>query len=276
MNKHFLILILNLSLFSISLAQTNEQNHSWYFDFLDGIGKNTISSFTGYNSLLHLSAFGATWGIIESDIDYKTQDFFSKRPGLSYAFLPVAITGAIGPLALGIPLYIRGHNNSNSKLMGAGSAVLQSTIISFSYISLLKAITGRPHPDTEKYSDIKSLSREFDFGFGKKGIFWGWPSGHTGVTSAVLSSMMSYYPDKKWIQYGSITMILYTAIGVSGVNKGQMHWLSDGVAGMLTGYAIGTSVGKYFRNKQIKENEKTKVRITFKPYLNGLICNYTF
>jgi membrane-associated PAP2 superfamily phosphatase len=213
----------------------------------DGLGQNSLHAFTGTNALPQVAGVAATYALIETDADYRVQRFFQEHEVASRWFIPVTMTGALGPLALGLPFYFVGRHRKDPELMGAGSCVLQATAVSFSYISLLKAITGRSHPDTAEYADMRAAARDFKFGFGKRGIFWGWPSGHAGVTMAVASSLAAYYPDKPWVRYSAAGLVLYTTIGVAAVGGGHMHWFSDAIAADLMCYAIGTTIGTYFR-----------------------------
>lgn len=212
-----------------------------------GILGNTWRGLAGWNALLHLSGAASTYALIELDVDYGVHRYFHGQGDLWYAFLPVGITGGLGPLATGAGLYLAGRMDSDPRTYGAGFAVLQSMIVSVSYISLLKAITGRPHPDHETYDDMRALSREFNFGFGEKGIFWGWPSGHTGATMATLSTLWAYYPEKAWLRWGGYAFMAYTIAGVSAIGQGRMHWFSDAIAASLMCYPIGTAIGKDFR-----------------------------
>jgi len=204
-------------------------------------------SFIDTNGLLHIAGIAATYALIETDVDYRVHCYFQKHAKASQWFMPVTITGGLGPLALGVPLYFMGKHKNNADLTGAGSCVLQSLGVSLAYISVLKAITGRTHPDTAEYTDMQKASRDFKFGFFRRGIFWGWPSGHAGVTMAVASSLAAYYPDNQWVRYGALAMVLYTTVGVAAVGGGHMHWFSDAIAGDLMGYAIGTTIGRYYR-----------------------------
>ena len=42
--------------------------------------------------------------------------------------------------------------------------------------------------------------------------------------------------------------------GVSSINRGGMHWFSDAVAGALMSYAVGSTVGKYYRRVYNSQN----------------------
>jgi membrane-associated phospholipid phosphatase len=241
----------------------------------DGLGQNTLRSFTGTNALLHAVGVAATDALIETDADHRVQQFFQKHEAASRWFLPAAITGSLGPLALGLPFYLVGQHRNDPELMGAGSCVLQATAVSFTYISLLKAITGRSHPDTAEYTDMRAAARDFKFGFGRRGIFWGWPSGHAGATMAVASSLAAYYPDKAWVRWSALGMVLYTTVGVSAIGGGHMHWFSDAIAADLMGYAIGTTIGRYFRAR-VDKTDAAQSQMNLQALPKGLCLVYTF
>lgn len=233
---------------------------------LTGIGQNTLASFSGWNALCHVAGAGATWGMVESGVDYRVHSFFRGKQSLQYFLLPVGATGALGPLALGGYLYFKGSGNSDMETLGAGCAVLQANLITFTYISLLKAVTGRPNPDPEEFDDMREASRTFKWGFGRGGIFWGWPSGHTGATMATVSALTAYYPEKTWLKVGGYSFVAYTMAGVCAIGDGSMHWASDAVAGSFMAYAIGSSVGRGFRGGEEKQASKGIVpRIAFFP-----------
>jgi membrane-associated phospholipid phosphatase len=223
---------------------------------LYNIGNNLRDGFTGWNAGLQLAGVASTWAIIETGADYRVEQYFYNHEALGNALSPVALTGFVGPVGLSLGFYFYGKRRPDTDLYGAGCALIQANAVSFAYNSLLKAMTGRPNPDYEKYNDMDSLSREFRFGFMRGGIFWGWPSGHVAATVATLSCLTAYYPDKTWLKIGSLLWTGYSIAGVSALGRGHMHWFSDGVAAALMHYAIGSTVGKAFR-KQVDGNKKT-------------------
>jgi len=246
-----------------------------------GLVDNLGKSFTGCNLALHGLGVVSTVGIVERGLDYRVQHYFNRHATLSSAFFPIAITGALGPILLSGGVYLFGRGDPKSETYGAGCALIQANVVSFLYVSTLKAITGRPYPDDYRNRDMDSLSRVFRFGFMRGGIFWGWPSGHANATMTTVSCLTHYYPDNRWLKIGGYAVVAYTLLGVSAVKQGNMHWFSDGVAGALMGYAVGSSVGRAFHNrvqgKQAKENA-TRFRLT--PYIyeeySGLQVAYRF
>ena len=89
------------------------------------------------------------------------------------------------------------------------------------------------------------------------GIFWGWPSGHTSSTMAVVSALTNFYPEKTWLKIAGYSYVAYMIFAVSSLNRGGMHWFSDAIAAAFMSYAIGSTVGKYYRN-QFKNSANTQ------------------
>ena len=210
-------------------------------------GNNILDSFRGDNVSLHLSAIAATAVLVNGGVDYDVEHYFNQHPEYGSWAHPAVFTGEFLPFIAGGSLYAYAKIRNDNETLGASFAVLQASLIEFLYNSTLKAITGRPHPDWRSVSDMDSLSRAFRFGFLRGGAFWGWPSGHTAATMAVVSALTNYYPDKTWLKVAGFGLVAYTMFGVSANNRGSMHWFSDAVAGALMSYAVGSTVGKYYR-----------------------------
>lgn len=256
------------------------QNNSIRISAFQNLAGNSMDSFKGYNALLHLTGAGLTWLLVNQDVDYKVHNYFHERPTVGYFFTPMFLTGSLGPLGLSGYLYFSGKSRNNDERMNAGMAVLQAAGISVAYNTVLKFLTGRPNPDYENNTDMKALSKRFKFGLGKGGIFWGWPSGHTGVTMATVSALTAYYPDKLWLKIGGYSYVAYTLIGVSAVEEGAMHWFSDAVAAAFMNYAIGHTVGTYYRKwvAQTAPSNTMQLQImpVMKPAMAGFNMNLLF
>jgi membrane-associated phospholipid phosphatase len=81
-------------------------------------------------------------------------------------------------------------------------------------------------------------------------------------------SLIALYPDNTAIKIGSLVYASYIAIGVST----NVHWASDVVAGALIGYAVGTTVGKSFRNMMNKPIKARPLKLYVTPF--GAVLNY--
>ncbi|MDR3628315.1 MAG: phosphatase PAP2 family protein [Ignavibacteriaceae bacterium] len=217
-------------------------------------GNNILDSFKGKNIYLHLAGIASTYILVNEDVDYHVEKYFNEHEEYGKIGRPVVYTGMFLPFVVGGGLYTYAKINKDDETLGASFAVLQASLIEFLYNSTLKAITGRSNPDWRHNTDMDSLSKSFKFGFMRNGIFWGWPSGHTSTTMAVVSALTNYYPDKAWLKVAGYSLVAYTIFGVSSVNRGGMHWFSDAIAATFMSYAIGSTVGKYYRNTYSSRN----------------------
>ncbi len=248
---------------SVNLSSLNKPDLSLFGNF----GNNIIDSFKGDNLYLHLAGIASTFLIVSSKTDYKVEKFFNEHEGYGNAARPVIRMAMFFPFVVGGSLYAYGKFSKDNEAVGASFAVLQSSLIAFMYNSLLKAVTGRPHPDWRNNNDMKDLSKTFRFGFMRGGIFWGWPSGHTSSTMAVVSALTNFYPDKTWLKIAGYSYVAYMIFAVSSLNRGGMHWFSDAIAAAFMSYAIGSTVGKYYRNqfKNSSNAQSGSPRITTNP-----------
>ncbi len=278
-NKNNLIPHLKKTFSSVSLSST-EQKNSPNMNLFGNFGNNIINSFKGNNLYLHLAGIASTYLLVNCNVDYEVQKYFNEHPEYGKWAHPVVYTGMFLPFIAGGGLYAYSKIKNDDRVMGASFAVLQASLIELLYNSTLKVVTGRPHPDWKHNKDMKSLSKTFRFGFLRGGMFWGWPSGHTTTTMAVVSALTNYYPNCTWLKIAGYTLVAYTIFGVSAVNRGGMHWFSDAIAGALMSYAIGSTVGKYYRSlfsssqagKNVSINERSSTRIN--PF--GLNFSFNF
>ena len=228
--------------------QGTAENSAADLNLFGNFGNNVLDSFRGNNIYLHLTAVAATALIVDQGVDYDVEHYFNQHAEYGSWARPVVFTGEYLPFIAGGSLLAYAKIKNDREVLGASFAVLQASLIEFLYNSALKAVTGRPNPDWRHVSNMDSLSRTFRFGFLRGGVFWGWPSGHTAATMAVVSALTSYYPGKTWLKVVGFGLVGFTMFGVSANNRGGMHWFSDAVAGALMSYAVGSTVGKYYRN----------------------------
>ena len=253
----------------LSLSSNNSPEPN--LKLFDNLGNNILDSFKGDNLYLHLAGIASTFLLVSSNGDYHVEHFFNEHEKYGNTARPVIRIAMYFPFVIGGSLYALGKLNHDNEALGASFAVLQSSLIAFLYNSFLKAITGRPHPDWRNSNDMESLSKTFRFGFLRGGMFWGWPSGHTSSTMAVVSALTNFYPDKTWLKIAGYSYVAYMIFSVSSLNRGGMHWFSDAIAAAFMSYAIGSTVGKYYRSRfeQSKNNQSNSIKINPYPaYLN--------
>ena len=240
------------------------------------IGNNFLDSFKGNNLYYHLAAIASTALIVNSNIDYNVESYFNQHEEFGKWGRPVIFTGMFLPFIAGGSLFAYSKIKNDDETLGASYAVFQASLLELLYNSTLKAITGRPGPNWRNNKDMESLSKTFRFGFLRGGIFWGWPSGHTSTTMAVVSALTNYYPDKTWLKIVGYTLVGYTIFGVSSVNRGGMHWFSDAIAAALMAYAVGSSVGKYYRNLYNLRHPQSNIISNNRISSQGLPIGFSF
>jgi membrane-associated phospholipid phosphatase len=252
-NPNLSFSIVNHSLgnkYSSNLSSSDNTNTSHPdLTLFSGFGNNIINSFKGNNLYLHLAGVASTAILVTSNTDYYVEKFFNEHEQYGEIGFPIIRMSLYFPFIIGGSLYAYGKMAPDEEAVGASFAVLQSSVIAFMYNSLLKAITGRPHPDWRNSDDMKGLSKTFRFGFMQGGIFWGWPSGHTSSTMVVVSALTNFYPEKTWLKIAGYGYVAYMMFAVSSLGRGGMHWFSDAVAAAFMAYAIGSTTGKFYRDK---------------------------
>jgi membrane-associated phospholipid phosphatase len=215
----------------------------------DGLARNFADSFGGLYLGLHLGAVAATATMSTQDVDVEIRRYFHDHPRWGQAAYPAAILPVVTPAVLFAGLYWKGR--SDQRTLGAAWTVLQATALTLGTVTTLKLVTGRPAPRDSYIPDLAAddakLSRTFRPGIYRGGVIAGWPSGHVAVTTAVLTSLVVYYPEKWWLKLVSAGAIAYMMFGVSSFEAGGMHWASDAAAGMLMAYPIGMSTGRGMR-----------------------------
>lgn len=231
----------------------------------DGFWKNTKDSFSNDKAYYHLAGIALTPILIHTGADAEVNSAFSNKVPRE-PYLPGVVGGYVAPLLLGVPLYIHGRNTSNNESIGAAYAVAHTTIITAAYVGFLKGLTGREHQDNDSSKSLREQSKQFNFGIIKKSVLKGWPSGHLATTTALMSTLTHYYPEKLWLQWAGYSATAYMAVTVLAHQGGEMHWFSDAVAGALMGYAIGSTVGSNFRER-MKGTENPAERYTVLPLI---------
>ncbi len=204
--------------------------------------QNIITCFSGYYLLCHLLAISSTYLIVISGFDWVY--FISTRnTTLNTLLFPAVIIGAFTPIILPLIILGVGALSRNAKTVNTGFALTQAAILGSLISSFYKIFTGRIPPNL--HNTAVDISRNFQFGFWRGGIFWGWPSSHTTAAFAMAMTLALLYPRNKKVAVIALLYALYIGIGIS-VN---IHWFSEFVAGMCIGSAIGIVVAKSFRER---------------------------
>ncbi|MDE2001088.1 MAG: phosphatase PAP2 family protein [Patescibacteria group bacterium] len=196
--------------------------------------------FTGRNLWWHLLAIVSTYAIAVSGFDWLWFNYF--RGTVTEAFLfPAVILGALLPVAVPLGMLAYASVRRNARMLNAAFGTGQAALLGFLISSTYKAFTGRAHPLFRTASMI-DISKDFNFGFLRGGVFWGWPSSHTTVAFAAAFALLTLYPEKRAVRYAALAYAWYVGLGVSM----SIHWFSDFVAGAIIGTVIGLVVGRSF------------------------------
>lgn len=235
----------------------------------DNIGGNAFDSVTGNNLLLDITGAGATYLSASSGLDASLSNYFNTHNNqYNSAALPGFIWGNISPFVIGGGLFFLGDSYNDKKILGAAYAVTQASLLNISYVTLLKAITARPAPNPA-IGHLDAQSTSFRFKFLHGGIYDGWPSGHVAATAAVGFTLIHYYPDSIIAKIYGYSSAAYMVFAVTAYSGGRMHWFSDGVAGLILGYTIGSTVGDNFRTGGRKEPKRKGIQyFSFIPLIS--------
>lgn len=222
-----------------------------FLSIFDGIFINSGKVFI-YNYGINTALMAAgTFALVKSEIDWKYMRFANDNKFAVSASMPAVLSGAIVPVIVPLSLYGIGRGKEDLKLQTAGVAVAQASIISTVLTTGIKAFTSRRPPDIlddDKKEGEKDFSTDWKFGFFKRVPFDGWPSGHTSAAWAMAATLTEFYPNNIPLAIGLYGYATYMAIGVST----SIHWLSDGFAGALFGYAVGKTVARHFTKEDSK------------------------
>lgn len=209
--------------------------------FFYNIGQNFFGSFTGKNILLHFLAIVFTLFIVVSGIDWAYFVAIHASALSSYLWPAIALGGVL-PLLLPLIFFLFARLRHDRTLSTAGYAVAQAALLGLIISSSYKAFTGRVPPMRHMVGAITDISHQFQFGFMRGGVFWGWPSSHTTVAFAMMTAIIMLYPKNRNIHIVALFYAFYVGFGVSV----GIHWFSEFIAGALIGTAIGTTVGRSF------------------------------
>lgn len=188
-----------------------------------------------------LLAVALTYISVASGFDWWYYTYTRGAVLQSWLF-PAAILGGILPILLPAVLFIVGKFGRNIRATTTAFAVTQAAIIGLFISSFYKIFTGRIPPPFRSQS-LVDISRQFEFGLFRDGVFWGWPSSHTTIAFAVAVTLFILYRNNPLIKYSALLVALYIGIGVST----NIHWFSEFVAGAIIGSVVGVAVGKSFR-----------------------------
>ncbi len=230
------------------------------------IDSTFINSFTYNYGLNHIVAVAGSYQLVNEGVDWKVYQTSHNHKEILYAGYPGVIVGGILPIALPYYLYRRGVERHDKKLQWTSLALGQAAILGVAISSSYKAITGRQSPEPFEDGKTKDFSNDFKWGFLERGVFDGWPSGHTTVAFAMATTYTNLYPEDVYLRWAAMSYATWIGLSIS-VN---IHWFSDAFAGAFMGYAIGKSVASRFKKKITASEKKNEMQWSVYPVQKGL------
>ena len=200
--------------------------------FIFSIPKNIIKCYTNYNWVWHIAAITLTFVLVTTNADWYYFVNARSMP-VRYLFFPALFFGGILPLLVLLYLLISGYITKSEMRKTLALAMGQAVCIGGFIAAFYKAFTGRIQPNIRDITT--NISRNFNFGFLKNGMFWGWPSSHTTIAFAMAVTLIKLFPLNKVITILCLLYALYIGIGVSF----SIHWLSEFIAGAIIGSLAG-------------------------------------
>ena len=211
---------------------------------------NLLRCFQGINFFLHLLAIILTYILVTSGFDWRYFESTRDPRFLSFG-LPAALIGFFVPTLLLAYIYFIGEIRKSFKLKNTAATLVQAAFTGWLISACYKTFTGRLHPEVITQISSVDISRIFNFGLFRDGIFWGWPSSHTTVAFAMASALIAFYPRRKRIAIAALTYSLYIGLGVSVT----IHWFFDFVAGAIIGIMVGLTIGKSYLDRLADHRE---------------------
>lgn len=145
---------------------------------------------------------------------------------------PPMILGLAAPLALPLAASLLPRARPLAPRLWA------AFLLSLALVSALKAVTGRLHPEAPLPLDLYARSTAFTLFSGQ--VLEGWPSGHAATNGAVALALAQATTGHLRLMALGWAVWVWAAV-VLGIS-GQVHWLSDMLAGALLALAVTLSL----------------------------------
>jgi len=212
-----------------------------------GFWKNFTGFFTIPALLLHLLAILATYLLVQSGFDWW---YYQSTRGIFLLGLPAGIIGFFVPILVPAILLLVSQVKKIKQLEIVAFAIAQAEVLAFFISIIYKTFTGRIQPEFYTHLSNIDISHDFNFGFFRHGIFWGWPSSHTAVAFALAFVIWRLFPKKQLLRYTTLVYALYIGLGVSL----SIHWFSDALVGIIVGAIAGTIISQVTAKNTEGEN----------------------
>lgn len=199
-----------------------------------------------------MTAVASTFWLVQSGIDWKYIVWVYEQ-NLTFLLYSGDLLGFVIAIFLPLSLYVIGHYSQRHLYVIYATAVTYCVVLGFTVSTFIKMFTGRtspPHRHRGEELILIDNSQAFNFGFMREQIIGGWPSSHTTIMFALATCLWMMLPIRWWYKLPVLLIALYVGIGVTF----GFHWLSEFVAGVCLGIAIGYIVGQFYGKKMSSAN----------------------
>lgn len=184
---------------------------------------------------------GTTYLMAQSGLDAFINDFarLQNKTFSNVWSAPPMILGMIVPLIVPF-LFARFGEEKLAK------ATLSAFLIALLVVSVLKGVTSRVHPEALEPMTALAKSQIFRFGFLEAGfmsVVEGWPSGHT-ATNGVMSLTIIRLARSKILKWAAGIWFIWVALATIFGISGDVHWLSDTLAGATIAALVAHNVSR--------------------------------
>ena len=204
---------------------------------------NILGAYKERRWILHVLAIVLTTLIVITGFDWYWFNLTGIDTIRNISFIAVGL-GSFVPIVLPVCILAISALRRDRALDVKGWLLGQAAFIALFITSLYKAFTGRVQPS---FGSTLDISREFQFGWLRHGIFWGWPSSHTATAFALAVAFLYIFPKSPW-KWVLLIYAIYVGLSVSTT----IHWFSEFVAGVLVGISVGIAVGKSYKKISTK------------------------
>ena len=189
----------------------------------------------------HLLAIISTYYFATTGFDWWI--YSTGRANIPFTLVMIAgFGGFLVPVLLPAVFYGIGYFAKEAKMRMIAFALAHAGILGVLLSWFYKAFTGRAHPDLWSYVSLTDVTHQFQFGFLKGGVLWGWPSSHTTVAFAMAITLALLYKKNNAIR---VPVLLWACFVGFGASVG-FHWPSDVLAGVIFGTIVGMVVAKSY------------------------------
>jgi membrane-associated phospholipid phosphatase len=238
------------------------------------MGWNALHSITYNYGLNFIGAGLGTLVFIESGLDWKWNRLAYNNEWMPNIGGNANYIGYAVPVLTPVVLYLTGISAKNEKLQITGLALTQSLMLTLLIQTPLKIVTGRTWPGivdgwdsplSVRSNRTDDYSGEFNwFNLDATG---GFPSGHTANAFSAAATIAQIYHDNILLKTAVYAYASLIGLCMSVYD----HWASDIIAGALIGIAVGTTVGKSYRNLFEGKEKANKITFYLTPNSAGVI-----